>query len=63
MKKFAVITALATCLAVPTMSGCSEGAQENTVIEAPPANEEEPAIEGMTDEEYNAAMEAEMQGE
>ena len=41
--------------------GCSGGG-DNTVIEAPAeAVEEEAAIEGITDEDYDAAMDAEME--
>jgi len=62
MKKLSLLTLLAICLAVPTLSGCG-GSGENVVIEAPPAVvEEEPAMEGMTDEEYDAAMDADMAG-
>ena len=43
------------------MGGCGSG--DNTVIEAPPeVIEEEAAIEGMSDEDYDAAMDADMAG-
>ena len=61
MNKLAWFTVLAICFVLPTMSGCGKG--ENTVIEAPPEPvEEEAAIEGMTDEEYDAAMDADDEG-
>lgn len=61
MRKLAFFTVMGICFALPTMVGC-DGARESSVVEAPPApsGETEPAIEGMTDEEYNAAMEADM---
>jgi hypothetical protein len=63
MRKIASFTVLATCLVLPTVAGCGGGGGENTVIEAPPeAFEEEAAMEGMSDEDYDAAMEADMQG-
>lgn len=61
MKKAAFLF-MATCLFVLPIAGCGGGG-ENTVVEAPPAVEEETAIEGMSDEEYDAAMDAEMSGE
>ena len=61
MNKFAFFTMVAICFALPTFSGCSGGG-ENTVIEAPAeVTEEEPAMEGMTDEEYDKMMDAEME--
>ena len=48
------------CFCTLSLTGCS-GGEENTVIEAPPEMvEEQPAIEGMTDEEYDKAMDADM---
>lgn len=46
-------------LSFVTFAGCGE--RGATVIEAPPATEEEdPAMAGMTEEEYNKAMEESM---
>ena len=50
------------CLLVPTL-GC--GDKEPMVVEAPSSNEIEeeiPAMEGMSDEEYDKAMEEDMDG-
>lgn len=48
------------CFCAIFLTGC-EGGGENTVVEAPPAaGEEQPAMEGMTDEEYDKAMDEDM---
>lgn len=61
MKKLALSSVLGICFAVPMMVGCG-GQKESTVVEAPPAETtEEAAMEGMTDEEYDKAMDADMQ--
>ena len=63
MKKLPHFMVLAICLLLPTAIGCGGGGGENTVIEAPAeVVEEEAAMEGMSDEDYNAAMEADMNG-
>ena len=60
MKKIAFLFMATLCFCTLSLTGCSGGG-ENTVIEAPPeVMEEQPAIEGMSDEEYNKAMEADM---
>ena len=59
MKNFAVLLVLVV-FAIPAFSGCSGG--ENSVIEAPETQTDETAMEGMSDEEYDAAMEADMNG-
>jgi hypothetical protein len=61
MKKLAFFTVLAAGFGLPMISGCGGGG-ENTVIEAPAETGPEEAIPGMSDEDYNAAMEADMQG-
>ena len=59
MKKFAFVTVLFTgFLLFPV--GCSK---ENTVIEAPTEEtDDESAMEGISDEEYDKAMEEDMNG-
>ena len=58
MKKLALLTTLSVAFALPAVCGCGGGG-DNAVIEAPDeVLEEEPAMEGMTDEEYDAAMDA-----
>ena len=62
MKKTALFSALVMCFAIPAVGGCGGGG-EDTVIAAPTGADEAPdAMEGMTDEEYNAAMQADMAG-
>ena len=60
MKKLAL--ALMACGAMMTcgFTGCGGGGGEPVVIEAPPAEDDGQAIEGMSDEEYNAEMEKAM---
>ncbi len=63
MKKIAsLFLATAACLFTLSMTGCGTG--ENTVIEAPAttADDEPAAMDGMSDEEYDAAMDADMNG-
>lgn len=59
MKKLAF--ALMACAAMMTFgfTGCGGGG-ESVVIEAPPAESGDDAMEGISDEEYNAAMEKSM---
>ena len=62
MKKIAFSFMATLCFFTLSLTGCGGGGGENKVIEAPPeVVEEQPAIEGMTDEEYNKAMEADME--
>ena len=60
MKKFSFILAGAFALLTLSFAGCGH---ESQVIEAPPeaVEEEDEAMGGMTEEEYNKAMEADMQ--
>ncbi|TWU05713.1 hypothetical protein Pla52n_14280 [Stieleria varia] len=59
MRKISLLLMTASCCFVLSFSGC--GSSGNTVVEAPPeVVEDQPAMEGMTDEEYNKAMEADM---
>jgi hypothetical protein len=61
MNKLSFFTLLAICFVLPAMAGCGSG--DNVVIDAPAeAIEEEPALDGMSDEDYDAAMDAEMDG-
>jgi len=48
------------CFSFLSLSGCGGGG-ENTVIEAPAVEEDAPSIPGMTDEQYDKAMDADMQ--
>jgi hypothetical protein len=60
MKKIAFLFMATLCFCTLSLTGCSGGG-ESTVIEAPPeVLEEQPAIEGMTDEDYDQAMDEEM---
>ena len=58
MKKSAFFLMAAMCFAILPLTGC--GSSESTVVEAPAeaTGEEIPAMEGMTDDEYDKAMEA-----
>ncbi len=56
MKKIAVLTMLSAMLALPGITGCGNDGQ--TVIEAPDETEDQTAMEGMSDEDYDAAMDA-----
>ncbi|QDT10136.1 hypothetical protein [Planctomycetes bacterium K23_9] len=59
MKKLALLCAFACCFSVCAISGCGGGGTE--VIAVPEdAGEEQTAMEGMSDEEYNKAMEESM---
>lgn len=61
MKKLAYLATLSIAFACPAFVGCGSG--ENTVVEAPPEEtQDDGAMDGMTDEEYDAAMEADMEG-
>ncbi len=59
MKKSLFVLFAALSVSVGSLSGC--GSSEPQVVEAPAVEEggEEPAIEGMSDDEYTAAMDAE----
>lgn len=58
MKKLALLTTLSVAFALPAVCGCGGGG-DNVVVEAPDeAFEEEAAMEGMSDDDYDAAMEA-----
>lgn len=58
MKNLAFLFMAATCFSFLSLSGCDGG--KSTVVEAPTeTTEEEPAMEGMTDEDYDAAMDNE----
>ena len=56
LAQFGLALALLSCL---TITGCGSG--ENEVIEAPETATEDTSMEGMTEEEYNKAMEADME--
>ena len=61
MQRFALVSLSLTFLFLLSTTGC-QGGGEPTVVEAPaePSGEEQPAMEGMTDEEYDKAMEEDM---
>lgn len=60
MKTLATLAALLCCFSFATLTGCGSG--DTKVIEAPAETEDvDPAMEGMTEEEYNKAMEESMQ--
>ena len=59
MKKLSFALLAALCLSFVGIAGCGSG--ETKVIEAPPAEETDAAVDGMSDEEYNAEMEKSMQ--
>lgn len=61
MNKFTVLLAIALGCFTFAVPGCGSG--ETEVIEAPEVVEEDPAMEGMSEEEYDAAMEASMNAE
>ena len=59
MKNFVFLFMAAVCLTSLSLTGC--GGNDSAVIEAPPATEEvDPATEGMSQEEYDKAMEESM---
>ena len=59
MKKLSMAFVAALSLSFVCVTGCG---REQEVIEAPPATEDTPdAVEGMSDEDYNAEMEKSMQ--
>ncbi|WP_147867165.1 outer membrane protein assembly factor BamD [Stieleria maiorica] len=60
MKKFAWLFVVALCVSPLSLTGCS-GSGETQVIEAPAVEQEDDASAGMTDEEYDKAMEESMQ--
>ncbi len=60
MKNLVYLFMVVACLTSVSLTGCG-GSSESTVIEAPPAEEEvDPATEGMSQEDYDAAMEESM---
>ena len=60
MKNLAWLFMLTMSLSFLSLSGCGRGS-DTQVIEAPPETEQEdPAQAGMTEEEYNKAMEESM---
>lgn len=59
MTKTALLLMAFTCFYGLSLAGCG-GSGESQVIEAPPETTEEPAIEGMSDEDYTKAMDEEM---
>ncbi len=59
MKRFAFALIAGLSLSAVSMTGCGGGG-ESKVIEAPPAESTDGAMEGMSEEEYNAAMEKSM---
>ena len=60
MKKFGFLLIAAAGFLTLPLTG--SGGAESKVIEAPAVVEDETAIEGMSDDEYNAAMDADMNG-
>lgn len=59
MKNLAFLFMAITCFSFVSLTGCGDGGPK--VIEAPPAAEEEdPAMAGMSEEDYNKAMEESM---
>jgi hypothetical protein len=58
MKKLGLAFVAALSLSFPCVTGCGKG--ETKVIEAPPVEENDGAVEGMSDEEYNKQMEESM---
>ncbi|MCD0459678.1 outer membrane protein assembly factor BamD [Roseiconus lacunae] len=60
MKKLSKLLVAGLCVSSLTLVGCGHS---EAVVEAPPADEVQediPAMEGMSDEEYSKAMDAEM---
>lgn len=59
MKKIASLMFVAACFSIVSIAGCGSG--ESKVIEAPAAEEQvDPATEGMSQEDYDKAMEESM---
>ncbi len=58
MKKIAFLLMATTCLFVLSLTGCGGGG-DSQVIQAPDAPEEDPVMDGISDEDYDAAMDAE----
>ena len=59
MKKLAFLFLASACLSIVSLSGC--GGSESSVVEAPAeVAEEEASMPGMSEEDYDAAMEADM---
>lgn len=58
MKTFAKFGLALTLLSFLAISGC--GTADNEVIEAPETEVDDASMEGMTEEEYNKAMEEDM---
>ncbi len=59
MKRTVFLFLATFCFCAIFLTGC-EGGGENSVVEAPEAVEEEAAMEGMSDEDYDKAMDADM---
>ncbi|MEM6473397.1 MAG: hypothetical protein AAF802_27815 [Planctomycetota bacterium] len=60
ISRFNWLAVVFCCLLGGAMVGCGEA--EPTVVEAPPTEEDDSAMPGMSDEEYNKEMEKEMGG-
>ena len=58
MKKFGFAIVAALSLSTFGLTGCGSGSPK--VIEAPPADDGADAVEGMSDDAYNAEMEKSM---
>ncbi|MCA9140779.1 MAG: hypothetical protein KDB00_28600 [Planctomycetales bacterium] len=58
MKKFTHLLLVAACFSFVGITGC--GDKEPTVVEAPAVEEVDPATEGMSQEDYDKAMEESM---
>jgi predicted small lipoprotein YifL len=58
MKKLAFAFVAVLCLSTVSLTGCGSGSSK--VIEAPPADDGADAVQGMSDEDYNAEMEKSM---
>lgn len=59
MKKLAIAFSFFAAVACIGFTGCTGGSTETAVVEAPPEDEGQ-AMDGMSDDEYNAQMEASM---
>ena len=59
MKKLAMAFSFFAVFSCISFTGCTGGSTETSVVEAPPADEGQ-AMDGMSDDEYNAQMEASM---
>jgi hypothetical protein len=59
MKKFAFVFVALFSFSFLGLTGCGGGG-ESQVVEAPDSDEGDAAMEGLSDEDYNAAMEKSM---